>query len=368
MANLKAMTQDDIDMLALDLMECKDGDNWPSDEAGYESLLQSYGDMQAVRTVLMRAKKPLDVESRLKAFHADNDLRSHRTLIRRIGVAVIAVAAVALAVFILRPTTVEKPVAKPLPKGTVYVADAQKYVSVSNKNGATVALKANSNNVVLQPENYITSDVKKEDVTIRVPYGHSADIELPDGSMAYVHTGSEVSFIPAYVGGKRIVQLKGEAYFKVKHDAAHPFVVSANGVETTVLGTEFNVNADGGSTKVTLISGSVKVTSGKHAERIEPGTQAVASAGGIATRHVDVQPYINWRDGYFYYDNVELGDIMKAIGKTYNLTIKFNNLQALHYKTHFVAERTKGIDAVLDMINRMGKIKVTLSDSTIIVN
>jgi transmembrane sensor len=41
----------------------------------------------------------------------------------------------------------------------------------------------------------------------------------------------------------RTVSLQGEAFFDVKPDAAHPFIINANGTEIRVLGTSFNVKA-----------------------------------------------------------------------------------------------------------------------------
>ena len=39
------------------------------------------------------------------------------------------------------------------------------------------------------------------------------------------------------------MRLKGEAYFKVRADAGHPFIVEANGIDVVAVGTEFNVNS-----------------------------------------------------------------------------------------------------------------------------
>lgn len=367
------MKQEDIDLMALDLME-QHVDDKQLDQQDEEALYQRFDELQEIRTTLKRERKPINVESRLSAFHrahpagdpSAQHTHTRRTLRYTLAAALLSTAAIALAALILRPARHEQP---PMAKGVVYQSNVKQYVSVAQQDSRAVAFKGTSNNVELQPSNYLLNKQRNKEVKITVPYGNSANIQLPDGSMAYVHTGSEISFYPVYVEGKRIVELKGEAYFKVKHDEAHPFVVVANNVQTTVLGTEFNVNTEAkAGTAVTLISGSVEVKAKHHTKRITPGTQVTATEKGLAATTVDLQPYTNWRDGYFYFDNIDLCDIMQAIGKTYNLTVMFNNEKALRYKTHFVADRTKGIEEVLKTINQMGKIKAHVKDNTIIVD
>lgn len=68
-------------------------------------------------------------------------------------------------------------------------------------------------------------------------------IVLADGSEVWVNSESELVYPVRFAGEKRVVRLKGEAYFKVQADADHPFVVEANGVEVAAVGTEFNVNS-----------------------------------------------------------------------------------------------------------------------------
>ena len=176
--------------------------------------------------------------------------------------------------------------------------------------------------------------------------------------------------------------LDGEAYFKVTKDATRPFVVMTDETETTVLGTEFNVKTGTGArTEITLITGSVAlrlnhrkpIIAGEDGQEmiiLKPGQQAVHDAQNVDLRinQVDVQPYEFWRDGYLYYDNVELKDIMEAIGKNFNMTVEFRNTEAMHYKMRFITERNNGIEAALDMMNRMKKVAVRKEGNKIVVD
>lgn len=83
---------------------------------------------------------------------------------------------------------------------------------------------------------------------------------LPDGSVVYLNAGTQLRYKAAQ--NTRDVYLEGEAYFKVKHDAEHPFIVHAGNIAVRALGTEFNVLAYPGEDHVeaTLIKGKVQVT------------------------------------------------------------------------------------------------------------
>ena len=85
-------------------------------------------------------------------------------------------------------------------------------------------------------------------------------IVLADGSEVWVNSESELVYPVRFVGEKRVVRLKGEAYFKVQADADHPFIVEANGMEVKVYGTRFNVNTRrDDQIQTTLVEGSVSV-------------------------------------------------------------------------------------------------------------
>jgi transmembrane sensor len=86
-------------------------------------------------------------------------------------------------------------------------------------------------------------------------------MELPDGSKLWLNAGSKVVFSDNFSAGKRELTLTGEAFFDVKHDELHPFIIHTGRLEVRVLGTSLNVRAyPGDSTmETTLIKGKVEV-------------------------------------------------------------------------------------------------------------
>lgn len=365
------LTIEEIELQALELMEQHDGDPQGTVDADNKQLQESFQQLCDCRTVLRKQQQPIDVEARLQAFHdrmaTESDSHTQRRRHRTVAFAAAALtAAAAVLAFVFLPDRPSAPATAP---GTVFVAQKQEPVTVTDGETTNVPRQGKGNRIVLSPEDYALTNAETSRIVLTVPYGRSADITLPDGSIAYVHTGSQLTFAQQTINGARVVKLKGEAYFKVTHDPAHPFVVITGDTQTKVLGTEFDVNTEGKhGTSVTLITGSVEISNANHRQRITPGQQATVSSEGISAQEVDMEPYTNWRDGYLYFDNMGLLEILEAIGKNYNLTVIFNNQQAMHYKTHFIAERNAGIRSVLDMINRMGKVKVRQEGSQLIVD
>jgi transmembrane sensor len=95
--------------------------------------------------------------------------------------------------------------------------------------------------------------------TYQTGVGQRATVTLPDGTMVTLNTDSRVRTRGS--AERRLVYLdRGQAFFKVAHDKAHPFVVTAAGRTITALGTAFDVRVDDGKTlKVTLVEGRVRV-------------------------------------------------------------------------------------------------------------
>ena len=84
-------------------------------------------------------------------------------------------------------------------------------------------------------------------------------IELPDGSSVTLNLNSSLSYAENFDGTERRVTLVGEGYFEVTEDPLHPFIVAAEGSETEVLGTAFNLKAyDDDEVELIVTKGKVK--------------------------------------------------------------------------------------------------------------
>jgi transmembrane sensor len=92
----------------------------------------------------------------------------------------------------------------------------------------------------------------------RTGVGEKATVNLPDGSEVTLNTGTVLR--TRADPDKRLIYLdRGQAFFKVAHDARHPFIVHAAGRTITAIGTAFDVRVDQGRFSVTLVEGKVRV-------------------------------------------------------------------------------------------------------------
>ncbi len=216
------------------------------------------------------------------------------------------------------------------------------------------------------------SEVKEVKMhTLTTPRGTDFKIVLSDGTEVWLNAESRLEYPATFVGNERIVSLRGEAYFKVAKDEKHPFIVQTDDMKTRVLGTEFNVrNYLVTDSHVTLIQGRVEVCNKKGGDyvRMSPGEDAhLQPDGAFALSEVDIDGYIYWKEGYFYFDNITLLDIMQSLGRWYNVTIKFENQSAMNYRMHFLTDRKAGLEHAIVLLNRMKKVNITLEDGTLIV-
>lgn len=91
--------------------------------------------------------------------------------------------------------------------------------------------------------------------------GSKKFMQLPDGSKLWLNAGSRVVFSNGFTTGNREMTLEGEAFFDVKHDERHPFIIHTGRLDVRVLGTTLNVRAYPGDATIetTLINGKVEI-------------------------------------------------------------------------------------------------------------
>lgn len=207
--------------------------------------------------------------------------------------------------------------------------------------------------------------------SIVIPRGETFKLILCDGTEVWLNANSKLVYPTAFVEKERTVFLEGEAYFKVTKDTK-PFIVKTDYLQTKVLGTEFNVKSyTAEDSHVTLISGKVQVRSREN-ERfvdLEPGKDAMLLSDGLfEVKEVNSEAYTYWRDGYFYFDELPLADIMQSIGRWYNVNVIFRNKEAMTYRIHFMSNRQGGIEETIRLMNRLKKVTLTLCDNTVYVD
>lgn len=215
-----------------------------------------------------------------------------------------------------------------------------------------------------------TTSGEPEMKTISTPRGKDYELVLSDGTVVLLNADSKITFPTRFTGNKRTVKLVGEAYFKVSKNKHRPFIVETGNLYTKVLGTEFNLKAYPHSdVNVTLIKGSVAVNAEGKEVMLKPGENAEYSENkDIEVTTVDTEGYIQWKDGYFYFDNVPLIDVVRDLGRWYNVNIEIRNNSLMSYRLHFIASRKASIKEFVDNLNEFNYLHVVHKDNKLIID
>jgi transmembrane sensor len=211
----------------------------------------------------------------------------------------------------------------------------------------------------------------EELVALSTPRGKDCTVTLSDGSTVHLNADSKIQFPREFQGSQRVVTLEGEAYFQVTKSPDKPFIVKSQYFTTLVHGTTFNMRAYSGSdASVVLIEGSVSVKDNQTSaiRSIRPGQKVQWQKGnGLAVSEVDTYPYEQWQQGFFYFDNARLYDIMQDLGHWYNVNIIFKDTRKMNLRLHFVADRNQSVDEAIRNLNDLNLVHVEHSGEDIII-
>ncbi|MDR1274696.1 MAG: FecR domain-containing protein, partial [Odoribacteraceae bacterium] len=195
---------------------------------------------------------------------------------------------------------------------------------------------------------------------------------LSDGTRVVLNAESKLRFPVKFTGKQRVIEFEGEAYFEVTHDAAHPFIVRAGGMEVTVLGTEFNLRAykNEPSIATTLVEGSVQLSNGKELYRISPGEQGVyeRETRAITKRPVDVSLYTAWYRHEIKFKDMPLDEVMRDLARWYGIAYEFLDEPAKQIKLGGCFERFESIDPILGMLRRTELVEVVVEHNKVYIS
>ncbi|WP_316799745.1 FecR family protein [Pedobacter frigidisoli] len=200
--------------------------------------------------------------------------------------------------------------------------------------------------------------------------GEQYRVALPDGSEVWLNASSTLKYPVSFVGLKeRRIELTGEGYFEVAKDPLVPFIVVSGGQEVQVLGTHFNISSYAQDEKsyTTLLEGSIVLKAAEKNMILKPGQQACVSKAEVSVMNVESSYAITWKEGFFMFNNEELGMIMNKLARWYNVRIEYRD-QDIRRETFFgTISRYEDVRKVLDLLESTGVVKFQLDRDKIIV-
>jgi ferric-dicitrate binding protein FerR (iron transport regulator) len=166
------------------------------------------------------------------------------------------------------------------------------------------------------------------------PRGSVSEMVLPDGSIIFLNSDSEIKYTIDGKKGVREVFLNGEAWFEVEKNKKKPFVVHTPFYDVNVTGTQFNVKAYELDDVVTttLEQGQVVIQSTENfrlAEEVclKPGEQIVLdkSSRELTIQNVNTHWFTSWKDNKLIFVNMDLKQLIVLLERKYGVDIEVKN-------------------------------------------
>ncbi|MCD0490533.1 FecR domain-containing protein [Pedobacter sp. MC2016-14] len=192
--------------------------------------------------------------------------------------------------------------------------------------------KTKDGQVVYSLLNSKQSDEAANFNTLSTARGETYSIKLSDGTLVTLNAASSLKFPANFARLKtRTVELTGEGYFSVKHDAKKPFFVKTSAQTVEDLGTEFNINAypEEGDVKTTLVEGIAKVSIASSQQgatsqiTLKPGQQTVIQHKNIKLQTADLSYTLAWKKGLFSFKDANIQTVMQQMARWYNFEVEY---------------------------------------------
>ena len=190
-----------------------------------------------------------------------------------------------------------------------------------------------------------------QSATLSTPRKGQYKMTLPDGTKVWLNAESSLKFPTQFTGSRREVELNGEGYFEVAHNAKKPFIVSARGQKVKVLGTKFNINSYENETAIltTLVSGSVELTNSQNSTPVllKPGQQGTlfSLSSLFFVDDVDTEVFTAWTSNDFRFSGTPLKEVFKQLERWYDIEVDYSKVP--NSKVHGTISREKKLKSVL---------------------
>lgn len=252
------------------------------------------------------------------------------------------------------PGALEKTSRKSKVRRLVYrYAAAAAAVVIAGLSGVFVEREINYNKMTAQTN------------VLEVPAGQRMSVTLSDGTQVQLNGNSRIEYPVIFSRKQRNVKLSGEAFFEVKHDERHPFIVETFASKVEVLGTRFNVYADEASEyfSTALVDGKVKVTTNDEtAEQVvlAPDEMVRFVNNHLVVTKVDAENLISWTEGYVNLADTDFASLMHRFENVYGvkIVIERETMPEIGYKSGKIRV-SEGVNFALKLLQHECKFTYT---------
>lgn len=179
--------------------------------------------------------------------------------------------------------------------------------------------------------------IRKNTVNQPVPSGFSTyrtdgqtkEVQLPDGSKITLNSSSDLTFRDGFGKDSRDVILNGEAFFDVKHNPGLPFRVYSGESVIEVTGTSFSVYQNDGEVRVSVLTGTVLLSSAEKNEKIS--VMANQSALLSADNDIKIEDRVpanvlSWKTGHLIFEETPIDSALIDIAKHFRRDLELESV------------------------------------------
>lgn len=237
---------------------------------------------------------------------------------------------------------------------------------LTDQQGTTVTKKEDGKLEYEQSNGSTTAAVEN---LLKIPKGGQYQLTLADKTIVWLNSATNINYPVSFKGNERKVEITGEAYFDVAHDANRKFIVvvknsgGARKSEIEVMGTQFNIRAyDNETITASLVQGKIKMA----ASELKPGQQAqLTNDNTIKVVDADLEQALAWKTEYFHFNSADIQTILLEIGRWYNVNIVIQG-KLSDEPTRFVIKRNTPFSNMMKALQGLG-FNCTFENGTLIV-
>lgn len=219
---------------------------------------------------------------------------------------------------------------------------------------------------------YDSSFTEQQYLAVSASEGERSRITLPDGSLVWLNSNSELLYPTNFSEKSRKIQLKGEAYFEVNKLDKQNFVVKLNGIEIEVLGTKFYVSSNDAKSDINVVlkEGSIQINDLDTQEPIkilQPKDKFIFSKEDKEWKIEKCDPTLEtlWLSNSLRFSNSPAKEMFEKLERWYNVKIVVENIpEDIHYG--FTLKEESLNDALL-LINSITPISFTINKEDVLV-
>jgi len=202
-------------------------------------------------------------------------------------------------------------------------------------------------------------------VSLETPVGAKLKTTLPDGTEVWQNSGTTLKYPIRFTSKTREVYLSGEAYFHVKADKDHPFLVKTEEGTVTVTGTKFNVSSYPADNEYAVVLEEGKVSfkpdGSSQTVKLAPSEKIrLNKTTGLVTKEqIDSEKYTSWKDGKLIFRDDPLSEVVKRLSRWYNADIAIvSNGISLDDYTFTMTIQNENLEQVLEYITQASGLKL----------